>query len=448
MAQVHLLWDASDIWGLLAAWALDSLGLDWKVVSAEEVAGGLILGREHKGGRESILAREKPALLIVPGGFSRHKSEALKAEGKDAIRDFVRSGGWYMGVCGGAGLGLSTPDGLGLCSWSRVGYQDRIQHFMSGHLFADFADHPLAPEISVVGEQGFPHRAGSLEGRDNLRAVQPLLPVWWPGLFDPYGVENDDLAVLARYGESGPDFRLADILISSFPPHLLETWKVRYGFSPSPAFLKGQPCVLHGHYGAGSYTLSYSHLETPDSPFANAWLVSLLRQVGGLSPAQEGIPVWDLDMLAPQWQDDDLLSVSVAVDRILEIGRDAGLLFARTPWLAGWRMGMPGAQLGSLRALIRSILAFPPGAQAAALWESSRKCFMSAFSSFRQRTESYLLAEQLALTLNRAEPDFGLSEKLQDERRELFGLPGMVPGGSLRTLVFLLDRLAFLQLRR
>lgn len=431
MARIHLLWDASDIWGLLAAWAFDSLGLDWKAVSAAEVAGS----GDH-GEAESILSLEKPALFFVPGGFGRHKSRALGPRGKDAIRAYVRSGGWYMGVCGGAGLGLSTEEGLGLCPWDRVGYQDRLQHFMSGHLEARLTDHPLVPSASGLAPDA------------SSAASRPLLPVWWPGLFDPAGEESDDLTVLARYGGPGPDFRLADLRVAAFPPSVFDTWNRRYGFSPSPAFLQGQPSVLHGRFGSGNYTLSYSHLETADSAFANTWFVHLLREVGGLAPVQESIPPWDLDALAPQWQDDDLLDVLAGLDHILAIGREAGLLFVRTPWLSGWRMGMPGAQLGTLRALVRSILAVPPGAEAAALWDASRASFMPAFAAFRDRVGTYLLAEQLALTLNRAVPDLGLAEKLQAERHELFGPTSMMPGGLVRPFLPLLDRLAFLQMRR
>lgn len=451
MAHVHLLWDASDIWGLLAAWALDSLGLDWKAVRAAEVA-----GKNGRGARKSILLREQPALLFVPGGFSRHKSDALGEAGRQAVREYVRSGGWYMGICGGAGLGLSTPEGIGLCPWDRVPYQDRLQHFMSGHLTASFAAHPLAPDFSpCISPCISPGISPSLSpglspgnGTASSRPLAPLLPVWWPGLFDPDGRESGDLVVLARYGEPGPDFRLADLHVAAFPPGIFDEWKQRYGFSPSPAFLRNQPGVLHGNHGAGRYTLSYSHLETPDSPFANAWLVKLLRNVGGLVPAEESVPVWDLDALAPQWEDDGLLAVLGGIERIFSVGREAGLLFDRTPWLAGWRVGMPGAQLGSLRVLIRSILASPPGAEAAAFWETSRDAFMAAFARFTRGAESYLLAEQIAQTLNRAMPEMNLSAKLQAQRRELFGPSSMAPGGFLAPLLPVFDTLAFLQMKQ
>ena len=34
--------------------------------------------------------------------------------------------------------------------------------------------------------------------------------------------------------------------------------------------MEGAPCVVHGRFGEGTYTLSYSHLETPASLRARA----------------------------------------------------------------------------------------------------------------------------------------------------------------------------------
>ena len=53
-------------------------------------------------------------LLIVPGGWASDKTAALRQEGRDAVREFVRNGGSYLGICGGAGFALDTRDGLGL----------------------------------------------------------------------------------------------------------------------------------------------------------------------------------------------------------------------------------------------------------------------------------------------------------------------------------------------
>ena len=47
-------------------------------------------------------------LIVVPGGLSNEMAEALGSDGREAIRQFVRSGGGYIGICAGAYLASST----------------------------------------------------------------------------------------------------------------------------------------------------------------------------------------------------------------------------------------------------------------------------------------------------------------------------------------------------
>jgi hypothetical protein len=90
-----------------------------------------VRGRDATG---VLLGEAPPRLLVVPGGFARKKLEALGPAGIEAVRRFVASGGAYLGICGGAGLALSDPDGLSLCPWRRAGFTNRIKHFISGHV--------------------------------------------------------------------------------------------------------------------------------------------------------------------------------------------------------------------------------------------------------------------------------------------------------------------------
>ena len=124
---IYLLWDDSHIWGLLAARAVMAMGLPHKLVRASEIADGLLTGTP-------------PSLLLVPGGNARHKAQSLGSQGIGEIRNYVGNGGKYLGFCGGAGLALTWgensggPAGLGLCPWKRARFEERVQHFMSGHL--------------------------------------------------------------------------------------------------------------------------------------------------------------------------------------------------------------------------------------------------------------------------------------------------------------------------
>ena len=431
-AMLYILWDESHIWGLLAAHAARSMGIPHRLARGSEIAAGLL--RDHP-----------PAMLLVPGGSARHKAEVLGQKGLAAIRDYVDTGGRYLGFCGGAGLALSEdgvrdapgfcPDGsLGLCPWTRAGYDDRMQHFMSGHVYVSL---PRIPGTGLV-PSGFPER--------------PLLPVWWPGRFAAQA--DNGISVLATYEAPGEDFWLADLPIASLPPDTFSAWHDLYGVRLSPTFLAGQPCLVHGAFGRGSYTLSYSHLETPESPHANHWLAHLLTRLGGIIPRRNDVSAWDLGCPTrsgeggeeDRWKDAELLELRDSVNEVVRTGLEHGLLFQRNPWLLGWRTGIPGAALNNLRAALGAILSCEPAPEAGAYWKSRRAEIMRAADTFRNGGTSYLLAERLAMTLTKSLPDAVPVKLLQEQRNALFG-PPMRAGGLYRDLILPLDELAFLQLR-
>ena len=49
-------------------------------------------------------------VFIVPGGISNNMAEKIGGRGKEAIRNFIQSGGGYVGVCAGAFLASATFD--------------------------------------------------------------------------------------------------------------------------------------------------------------------------------------------------------------------------------------------------------------------------------------------------------------------------------------------------
>src|SRR4051812_18762966 len=56
--------------------------------------------------REGVL--KEMDVLVQPGGSGSKQAEALQPEGCDAIREFVKGGGGYVGIC--AGSYLATTD--------------------------------------------------------------------------------------------------------------------------------------------------------------------------------------------------------------------------------------------------------------------------------------------------------------------------------------------------
>ena len=408
--SVALLWDASHLWGLLARQAMTGFGVPCRLLKAQDIAqAGL---------------SDKISLLVVPGGSARLKYEALGEAGREAIRKFVAAGGHYLGFCGGAGLALGDPEpGLGLCPWRRAHFTNRLQHQLSGPVWARFA--PSTPETTPF----LP---------DDLS--EAALPVWWPGRFEPSNNPGDGVRVLARYAGPAAGLHVADLCLDSLPAEVLEDWQSVYGITLFPSIVDS-PCVIHGRFGRGTYTLSYSHLETPSSPRANAWLAALLMRHGGVTPERTSLPAWH-PAVGVRWTDPTLLACREGMLEILALGREHGLLFPRTPWLVGWRAGVPGSGLNTLALAFNVLASTPPVPEVEARWKAVAADVMRRFTLFRRGSEACLLAQRLAATV----PELVPADQLTARRRSLFG-SAMQGGGLYQELLDQLDELLFMQLQ-
>lgn len=419
---VYVLWDASHIWGLMAWRALRGMGLPCRLVKGKEIADGVLLGKPGKD------ASARPALLLVPGGSARHKALALGERGREAIRHWLAAGGAYLGFCGGAGLALShrQPDeGLNICPWTRASYPQRLLHLISGHVRVQAAD---------TGELAPPAPRGEALS----------LPVWWPGRFAPGA--GDSVRVLAAYARPDVDFWLADLPLQSIPPHVFEAWQALYGVDLSADFIIDQPVVVSGAYGKGRYVLSYSHLETPQSPDANAWLALLLRRLAGLEASGQEVPGWDVGHVASGWEDHraaaPLLESLRRIRALLDMAVEHHLFFQRTPWLWGWRSGLPGSACNNLHVALATAAQLSPPPQALAWWAECRDRFRSLSDVFSAGAEGYLLACRLSDTLSPSLPDAVCKRGLDYQREALFGHP-MQGGGLVGDLLEIVEELVY-----
>jgi hypothetical protein len=410
MSSIHIYWDESHFWGLLAARALTAWGVPHRLVRGSEIADGALSGKFG----------EVPAALLVPGGRAKGKADRLGARGMDAIRDYVRSGGTYLGFCGGAGLALSTPFGLGLSPWTRKGYRNRLHHFLSGHVHAS-----LDTKSDLVPD-----------GMDEV-----LLPVWWPGRFDPV---DPSVQVLARYGEPGPDFWVADLNLATLPKGTMADWENLYGVNLNPDFMEGTPVVAANEFGKGRVVLSYAHLETPASHQANRWLSHILGRVldepESAVAARGPVPAWDVAARKAVWEDAVLIRARRIMEEIIRTGSEHFLLFWRNPWLLGWRRGIPGAGVNTLYSLICESMAGEPNDAALSFWDEHRDRFRVFMDLLGNGLTGYLLAERLAMTVFHSDSGAVSKEGLREQRRALFGLPPE-PGGIYSDLAGLLEEL-------
>lgn len=384
--RVAILWDASYIWGLMAWRAARALELPCRLVMGHEITQGLALGKGDD-------------LLLAPGGSARLKAAALGPRGLEAIRAWLRSGGSYLGFCGGAGFALrqERPDyGLEICPLARRAYAGRETHFMSGNVVA------------------------RVSGKGLL-----ALPVWWPGRFDRES-RRDSVEIHATYEGPGDGFLLGD-----------KPWDSARNRADFPF---AEPLVVTGAYEDGVYALSYAHLETPASPEANDFLIDILRDYFDLNASRVMIPEWFVIRGEPVIEDDE---ISVAAGNYLkrlralfELAENAGLFAARTPWLPRWRAGEPGMACANLLAGLEVLTRARKKPPALRFWREKGAILKGRAENFFERAEKYFYA-RLLLKEGAERAD------LASERDDLFGRP-MPGGGAIQSLIDAVYRLIYL----
>jgi len=317
----YFLWDESFLWGLTAYKSFVGLGVPLTVVTAAEVRAG---------------ALSDPGVLIVPGGWASDKTVALGEAGREAMRGFVKAGGGYLGLCGGAGLALDVDGGLALTHVSRVPTKHRVPSFSGDiDLVPEDTTHPLWRGIRR------PYR----------------FHAWWPGQF--HLGDGDGVKVIARYGGPGPDFCLADLPSSDVAGYGdgWERWEESYGINLNPDRLVGEPSIIEAGFGAGMAFLSYLHLETPGSRKGNRALLNVLeylRPMGTLTPCPspaggEGLRKIDIEAVKAAT---DMMR---AAKEFISFGERNFLWHWRNGWVLQWRRGVRGVEYSTVYGLIREI---------------------------------------------------------------------------------------------
>ncbi len=235
-SDTALLWCESHLWGIMTYDALRRLGLGFTLVSSSDV-------------REGRLSKYKA--VLVPGGWASNKMRALGEDGTRAIRDFVSSGGTYIGLCGGAGL--ATLDGVGLIKVRRKPLAQRVPS-VSGRVRLSVSSHPIWEGVN-----------------------EPLFDIWWPSQFV---VEDKSLKVLASFAEATPESFSSDFCVGDMDSRKWEEAERSYGINLDPSKMAGDPMVVEGAFGKGRVLTSLVHFDTPGSRNGEKSLNNILGYLG------------------------------------------------------------------------------------------------------------------------------------------------------------------------
>jgi hypothetical protein len=311
--KARLLWDGGGLWSVMTWQTCRGLGLPLMPILAEEVAADGLRGAE---------------LLVVPGGWPSRKKRALGDKGREALHDFIRQGGRYLGICGGAGLALKVDDGLGLVDLDRAKGNQRLPS-ASG------------PILAQATEEGLGHPLW--QGVD-----QPArLNVWWPGQFA--ATAGAPVTVLARYGEPCDGFCCADIRLDQTSPLELHKMEEQYGMRLDPAVLCGRPAVVQAELGQGELVLSYLHFDTPGSSAGARCLANLWRHWLGIEAREIAPRVFCHLPVAKK--------LAEQAEALWQQGLALGLWEPRHRSMPLWRRGARGLEVWSLVVLCRALAA-------------------------------------------------------------------------------------------
>lgn len=152
---------------------------------------------------------EKPAAFVMPGGASRYVADKLNGAGNAAIKDYVASGGAYIGICAGAYYACNT-----------IYWQHGDQHIEAKNELAFFSGAAQGP----IAEFCTGENTATITMTDTAVGRLPTFYLGGPRFFD---VANSGATVLATY---------ADLAVDNAN-------------------------VISGKHGAGRYLLTSAHPE-------------------------------------------------------------------------------------------------------------------------------------------------------------------------------------------
>jgi glutamine amidotransferase-like uncharacterized protein len=312
---IAFLWDESFLWGLMSYKALKACNLSFELIRSDDIKKG-----ELKNYR----------MLFVPGGWASNKMKTLGEKGIGEIKNFVNSGGNYLGFCGGAGL--ATLDGIGLLNINRMPTKQRVPSF-SGRIHLNINGHP-------IWNSSLHH------------SITPsaIFHAWWPSQFL---VDDTPIKILATYGDAlsdsfSSDLNVGDVEANGGWSELEDIYKINL----NPRRLKDAPSVVEGSFGKGKVILSLIHFDTPDDTNGARVLKNLWEYLSGQKSEEAQKLNSSLHYsIAPSI----LADLESAVDDLISLGTRNFLWFWKNPMLLQWRRGVRGLEYCTLYVMIKEI---------------------------------------------------------------------------------------------
>ncbi len=427
--KTAFLWDESFLWGLMAYEALKKNSLPFELIRSEDI-------------KNNCLSNYK--MLFVPGGWASNKLKSLGDEGVEEIRNFVKNGGNYFGICGGAGL--ATLDGLGLLNIKRRATKNRVPSF-SGRIKLKITDHPIwiKPHEKEDGSSNAVER--------NSQSTGHIFHAWWPSQFV---IQDRRIKALASYGEAMPDAFSSDLCVGDII-NSKSNWselEAIYKINLDPDRLIGEPAVVEGYYGNGKVILSLIHFDTPDDKPGHAVLISLWQYLLGNLTSNSLPKNSNTAASMPkliQGESKIIAELVEAAQDLIDIGCRNFLWFRRNSMLFQWRRGIRGLEYCTLYVLIKKIsglLDSYPGIIKKGehdLDESHKMQILKireTFLPFYKMAKNLLMMERIALQNGHITYEKCDDDSIQAMRAELFSNSKSY-GGMFKEVINRIDNLLY-----
>ncbi|MBI5098395.1 MAG: hypothetical protein HZB30_04040 [Nitrospirae bacterium] len=421
--KVAFLWDESFLWGLMAHRALQNLGLLFDLVRADDIKNGCL--KHYK-------------MLFVPGGWASNKKKALSDKGTEAIREFVKNGGNYLGFCGGAGL--ATLDGIGLLNITRKPTKERVPSF-SGRIYLNLNEHPVWKDF--LRAEGRRQKA-EVNSKFKTQNSKLVFHAWWPSQFV---IKDKRVRVLATYGKALPDSFSSDLNAGDVEAHggWTEYEKV-YQIKLNPEQLLNEPALLEGRYGKGKVILSLIHFDTPEDNNGHQVLRNLWGYLGGKQRGAEARKCGSAKAKTSELPSFRASELFALCSDLISLGERNFLWFRRNPMLLQWRRGVRGLEYNTLYIMIKEIVRrtrINVGAiHELPLQMNDLNSIKNLLISFTEKAKKLLILERYALQKGHITYEKCDDPEIQKMRAELFS-GSKSHGGMFKELIDEVDKVLF-----